>query len=85
MELRYLRDIHGREIDFVVLRSRKPLFAVECKSSGKEPSPAINYFRERTQIDRFYQVHLGEEDYGDAEVDARVLPFHRFCDELEMP
>jgi predicted AAA+ superfamily ATPase len=85
MELRYLRDIHGREIDFVVLRDRKPLFAVECKAGSKEPIPAAKYYRERTQIRKFYQVHLGTEDYGDAERDTRVCPFTTFCRELELP
>jgi uncharacterized protein len=37
MELRYLRDTDKREVDFVVLRDRRPLFAVECKSGEKAP------------------------------------------------
>ena len=31
MELRYLRDTDKREVDFVVLKNKKPCFAVECK------------------------------------------------------
>jgi len=31
MELRFLRDTDKREIDFVVLKENKPIFAVECK------------------------------------------------------
>lgn len=85
MELRYLRDIHGREIDFVVLKDRKPQFAVECKRGGKTPSPAAKYYRDRTQINRFYQVHLNDEDYGAADMDTRVLPFTSFCQELGLP
>jgi hypothetical protein len=83
MELRYLRDTDKREIDFVVLRDRKPLFAVECKSGDRSASPAIAYFAERTRIPRFYQVHLGERHYETGA--ATVLPFRRFCDELGMP
>lgn len=30
MELRYLRDVDKREVDFVVVRDGKPEFAVEC-------------------------------------------------------
>ena len=85
MELRYLRDFDKREIDFVVLRDKKPLFAVECKSGEKGPSPAAYYFRERSPIPKFYQVHLGERDYGNEETDVRVLPFQVFCRELGMP
>jgi len=57
MELRYLRDTDKREVDFVVLKDRKPQFAVECKSGEKTVSPAIRYFAERTPIPHFYQAH----------------------------
>lgn len=85
MELRFIRDTDGREIDFVVLQEKKPLFAVECKSGEKQPSPHLAYFRQRTSIPRFYQVHLGSGDSGSAEKSSRVLPFHVFCQELGMP
>jgi predicted AAA+ superfamily ATPase len=83
MELRYLRDTDKREVDFVVLKERKPLFAVECKSGEKAPGPAVRYFAERTAIPRFYQVHLGERHFETGKV--TVLPFVRFCVELELP
>lgn len=35
IELRFLRDIDGREVDFFVLKDKKPLFAVECKTGEK--------------------------------------------------
>ena len=83
MELRFIRDTDRREVDFVVIRDKKPLFAVECKSGGKSPSPAIRYFRQRTNIPAFYQVHLGTGDFlSDG---TRVLPFTTFCEELKLP
>ena len=85
MELRFLRDTDGREIDFVVLRDGRPEFAVECKSGERGASPACRYVRERTAIPRFYQVHLGAADFGDAAADTRVLPFWTFCRELVLP
>jgi hypothetical protein len=83
MELRYLRDTDGREIDFVVLKNKAPIFAVECKTGEKSISPHINYFKERTQIPEFYQVHLGTRDFG-ANKTGRVLPFIKFCKELSL-
>lgn len=83
MELRFLRDTDKREIDFVVLKNRKPLFAVECKSGDKAVSAAIGYFAERAPIPRFYQVHRRERSYEQGKV--TVLPFARFCRELELP
>ena len=72
MNLQYLRDRQGREIDFVILKDKKPLFAVECKVSDQNLSKAIKYFKERTQIPKFYQVHLGKKDFGSPEVEGRV-------------
>jgi predicted AAA+ superfamily ATPase len=85
MELRYIRDTDKREIDFVVLREGRPEFAVECKSGDRDAAPACLYFRERTAIPRFFQVHLGEKDFGNAESHTRVLPFATFCRELALP
>jgi len=83
MELRFLRDTDAREVDFVVLRDRKPLFAVEAKTGDRGVSPAIRYFRERTTIPRWYQVHLGAKD---VRVDGvRILPFASLCAEVEVP
>jgi predicted AAA+ superfamily ATPase len=85
MELRYLRDTDKREIDFVVMRDGQAEFAVECKSGDRDASPACRYFRERTDIPRFYQVHLGERDFGNPDSGTRVLPFSTFCRDLALP
>lgn len=83
MELRFLRDTDKREIDFVVLKEGVPKFAVECKTGEKSINPAIFYFKERTQIPDFYQVHQGTKDYKKNGV--RVLPVETFCKELNFP
>jgi len=85
MELRFIRDTDKREVDFVVLRDGHPEFAVECKSGERGASPACNYFRERTDIPRFYQVHLGKKDHGNATTGTRVMPFATFCQEVGLP
>jgi predicted AAA+ superfamily ATPase len=78
MELRFLRDVDGREIDFVVLKNRKPLFAVECKTGEKSLSSHIPYFAQRTPIPQFYQVHQGTKSYSVSDR-IHVLPFADFC------
>lgn len=83
MELRYLRDTDKREVDFVVMKDRRPLFAVECKSGEKAIGGAIRYFAERTPIPRFYQTHLGERHFSSGKV--TVLPFIELCRELRLP
>jgi predicted AAA+ superfamily ATPase len=83
VELRYLRDVDKREVDFVVVRKHKPVFAVECKTSDRNADPALAYFAERTSIPRFYQVHLGRAHFERGRV--TVLPFTRLCEELKLP
>lgn len=84
MELRYLRDTDAREIDFVVIKNNEPMFAVECKLNDADLSPTIKYFKTRTKIPDFYQVHMGKHDYLHAETGCRVLPFHKFCKEAHI-
>ncbi len=85
MELRYLRDTAGREVDFVVLKDKKPLFAVEVKSSAREINPNISYFLNRTKIPIFYQVHLQNDDRLISGSKVRSIPYWLFCKELGMP
>lgn len=78
MELCFLRDTDKREINFVVLKKKKPLFAVECKTGEKNLSPHINYFKARTNIPKFYQVHLGSK-HIELDKKTTILPFWEFC------
>ena len=79
MELRFVRDAQGRELDFVVVRDGRPEFAVECKSGDRALGRNITYFAQRTGIPKFYQVHAGERDYELPDQRARVLPLAAFA------
>jgi uncharacterized protein len=83
MDLRFLRDTDKREVDFVVLKEGRPLFAVECKTGEKDISPALFYFKERVRFPECYQVHTGTGDYEKQGI--RVLPYFTFCREASMP
>lgn len=82
MELRFLRDVYKREIDFVVLKNKKPVFAVECKTGERNISPTIQYANERTAIPQYFQVHLGQKDVEVSRSKTRILPFTTFCRQL---
>lgn len=82
MELLFLRDSQKREIDFVVVKDKKPLFAVECKTGEKALSPHIAYFAPRTNIPQFYQVHLGVKHSFVKAANAQIIPFLKFVQEL---
>lgn len=83
MELRFIRDFEKREIDFVVLKDKKPEFAVECKTGEKGISPALDYFAARLPIPRFFQVHRGKKSFVKGNI--KVLPFEEFCISMQMP
>ncbi len=55
-ELFYLRDVEGREVDFLVTIDRKPWFAVEVKAGDTAIAPALPYFTKRLRIPFSYQV-----------------------------
>lgn len=55
-ELRYVRDKQKREVDFLVVKDRKPWFLVEVKMSDKTPSPGLGYFQTQTNAQHAIQV-----------------------------
>lgn len=58
VELHYLRDRPGREVDFLVTVDRKPWLAVEAKTAETAIDPSLTYFRDRLRIPFAYQVVL---------------------------
>lgn len=56
VDLFYLRDRPGHEVDFLVTFERKPWFAVEAKLSETAIDPSLIYFRDRLKIPWVYQV-----------------------------
>ena len=66
-ELRYLRDKEKREVDFVVVRDRKPWFLVEAKVADERPQAALSYFQALTGAPHAFQAILqGEDTSADA-------------------
>jgi hypothetical protein len=73
-ELRYFRDIEGREVDFVAVQDGKPVLFVECKSSDREVSRALRYLKARFPRTDAWQVSAsGQKDYVSRE-GIRVAP-----------
>ena len=75
MELCFYRDSSKREIDFIVMKNRRPLFAVECKTSDVSLADNIKFFSNRLPIPLYYQVHLGNKHVEIKEFKAEILPF----------
>jgi uncharacterized protein len=74
MELRYFRDIEGREVDFVVTQDSEPVLLVECKASSRDPSAELRYLKARFPRADAWQVSAkGQEHYVTKE-GVRVAP-----------
>jgi len=57
-ELAYLRTKQGQEVDFVIVRDRKPWCLVEVKPSASDLSPSLAFFQERTKAPYAFQVEI---------------------------
>jgi len=68
LELRYFRDVDGREVDFVVTEERRPVLFIECKWADDALSKALKYLSARFPQAAAWQIHAaGEKDYQSAE------------------
>lgn len=56
VELYFLRDIEGREVDFLVTVDKKPWLAIEVKSGQEEISKNLGYFADKLRIPFVYQL-----------------------------
>lgn len=73
----FLRDIDGREVDFLVTEGGKPWFAVEVKSSAKDISKSLNYFGNKLSIPFLYQV-VDERKIDIKKDKIRILSLEKF-------
>ncbi len=74
LELRFFRDVDGREVDFVVLEDRRPLMFVECKLSDRDIDRGLRYMKTRFPAVDALQIALtGERDYVTPE-GIRAMP-----------
>jgi predicted AAA+ superfamily ATPase len=84
-ELRYLRDKLKREVDFLVVRDRKPWMLVEVKTSDTRLSDSLRYFQTATKAKHAFQA-VFEMPYVQADcferTDPAVVPARTFLSQL---
>lgn len=78
LELRYFRDIDGREVDFVVMEDRKPIQLVECKSAGRGVPKGLRYLKQRFPSAEGWQLtaEIGVDRVSDEEL--RTMSMTKF-------
>ncbi len=78
IELNYLRDREGREVDFLVTWGGTPWFMVECKLKPGPHQP-LSYFGDRLEVEQRYMVTMDEQQhYMDKKNQAHVIPASKF-------
>lgn len=74
LELRYFRDVDGREVDFVVVEDRKPIRMIECKWTDAPVAPGLRYLKARFPRCDAWQISMaGTKDYETPE-GIRIAP-----------
>ncbi len=74
LELRYFRDLEGREVDFVVTEGRRIALLVECKWADAEPDRGLRYLKGRFPEAQAWQISAtGAKDFQTPE-GIRVAP-----------
>ena len=74
LELRYFRDVDGREVDFVVTENRRPILLVEAKLTDQPVDRGLRYLAPRYPDASAWQVSAtGRKDYVTPE-GIRVAP-----------
>lgn len=76
-ELFFLRDIDGREVDFLVTDGGKPWFAVEVKSSAQDVSKSLTYYGHKLDVPFLYQV-VDERNIDIRKDKIRILSMEKF-------
>ena len=81
-ELRYFRDVDGREVDFVITDRRKPVLLLEVKWADERISRGLKYLKQRFPEARAVQIAAtGRKDYRSPD-GIRVRPALGFLKEL---
>lgn len=82
LELRFFRDVDGREVDFVIVEGRTPVMMVECKLRDEALAAPLRYLVERFPSVPAYQVSA----FGSKDVQVsrhvRLLPARKFPSQL---
>ena len=78
LELRYFRDVEGREVDFVVTEGRRPILFVEAKWSDAPADRTIRYLKRRFPTAEAVQVAATGRKNAVTPEGVRLLPAEEF-------
>jgi predicted AAA+ superfamily ATPase len=73
VELRYVRDREKREVDFLLLKERKPWILIEAKSGAGPADRALGYFQKRLGVPHAFQVTASARESQDVVPAVKLL------------
>lgn len=74
VELRYFREIDGREVDFVRTDNRRPIALVETKCNDEPATPSMRHLKQRLPDVPAWRISArGTRDHLDRD-DIRIAP-----------
>lgn len=76
-ELFFIRDIEGKEVDFLITIDRKPWMAVEVKNNDEKLSKHLIYFKNKLKIPFAYQV-ISKKDVDWIQNEVRIMSVDKF-------
>lgn len=84
LTLHFFRAKDRREIDFIVCRSQKPIFAVECKTNNTDIAKSFLSLRPHFKDIPFYQVHshASEDRFVHQKSGIEVIPAMAFLSDV---
>lgn len=74
IELKYFRDVDGREVDFIITDQHKPVLAIECKTSDGDVSKGLKYFKQHFKSCEAVQIALKGERHLVTMDQIRLMP-----------
>lgn len=74
LELRYFKMRTGEEVDFVLLKDKKPWVAIEVKLQEQPLAKSLVYLLERTHIPHAFQVFLhGNKEHNFGKINGTIV------------
>ena len=78
-DLCFVRDREKREVDFLIVRDKKPWMLVECKSKSKNLSPHLLYYAKQLKTGLNFQLVEDEShDRKHRSHNVRVMGYEKF-------
>ena len=78
-DLFFVRDKEKREVDFLIVKNKKPWILIECKSKSKSLSPHLLYYAKKLQTPLNFQL-VNDKKYDKQHriSNIRVMGYEKF-------